>query len=185
MLPQPARAARLAPRARRVGAALAAAVLALALALLDTGSAQAATAAPRGCAPDPDFSYTNVSYSHIQGPPYTQGGPGHHLSIALSAGMTVTATATGTVSIGLSAIVAGAKADVSASLAVSFTASVTYTDSWTVPSNVTQGFLAAGASSRVMRWSHGRYNGACAWIVDGSGTLNAPYHLPAFWSWTS
>jgi hypothetical protein len=150
-----------------------------------TTPARAAQEVPSACPPDAAFSYGNVSYSHIQGPPYSQGPAGHHLSIQITAGMTMTATATITGSGSVSAIVAGARVDVSASLAVSLTASVTYGDTWTVPNGVKQGYLAAGAASRRMNWTHGQYNGACQWIVDGHGTLNAPYHLPAFWSWTT
>ncbi len=31
-----------------------------------------------------------------------------------------------------------------------------------------------------MAWSHGHYAG-CTWVIDRSGTLQAPYQLPYFW----
>jgi hypothetical protein len=92
---------------------------------------------------------------------------------------------TGSYSGGVSIVVANADYQVSALLAVTLSASVTYSDSWTVPAGVHQGYLDAGAVSDRMNWSHGSYNLGCAWIVNGSGVLNAPYHLPAFWSWTT
>lgn len=169
------------PRASRVLAAL----ISVALSLVVATPAGAATrTGTQACPPDPDFSYTNVRFGHIEGPPHSQGPAGHHLTISITAGMTLTATATVTGSWSVSAIVAGAKVDVSASLALALTASVTYGDTWVVPAGVTQGYLAAGAASKVMDWTHGQYAG-CRWVVDGHGTLDAPYHLPAFWSWTT
>ena len=144
-----------------------------------------AQSAPLACPRDTAFSYTAVAGSHIAAVPYAQGGPGHTLSIQLTAGAQVTATVTGSVSGGISAIIAGAQAEVSGSLATSLSAAITYGDQWTVPSGVTQGYLAAGATSDRMNWSHGSYNGGCKWIVDAHGTLNAPYHMPAFWNWTT
>ena len=134
---------------------------------------------------DAAFTYTKVTSSHLAGVPYSQGPAGHTLSIQLAAGVTVTATAQITGGFSLSAVVAGAQAQVSSALAIALSASVTYADAWTVPSGAHQGYLDAGAASDAMLWSHGQYNGACVWTVNGSGTLNSPYHLPAFWSWTT
>jgi hypothetical protein len=160
--------------------ALVAAAVALPLVL----AGPAASAQTAGCPPDPDFHYTNVKASHIAAL-YHQGDPGETLNLSLIVGVTVTATATGTVSGGLTAIVAGARVDVSASLAVSLAVSATASSTWTVPTTVHQGYLAMGAVSQSMSWTHGSYTLACRWVVDGAGTLNAPYHLPASWHWTT
>jgi hypothetical protein len=167
---------------------LTAALLAAALTGIGSVGAPAFAAVPQqrqGCAPDAAYSYGDIGESHLQGPPYSQGGPGQRLSIELTAGMAVSAILTGAASADLSAIVAGARTEVSASLGVTLTASLTYGDSWTVPSDVQEGYLAVGAASELMHWSYGEYNGACKWVVTESGSLNAPYHLPAFWAWTS
>ena len=169
--------------ARRSTALVAAVVAVVSLGLAPAASAS--TARPNACPADPAFSFSGVRSSHIAAVPYSQGPGGHLLSIQLSAGISATATFTGTVAGGASILVASADTQVSASLAVSVTANVTYGDSWTVPAGVSQGYLDAGASSDYMNWSKGSYNGACAWVVSASGTLNSPYHLPAFWSWTS
>ena len=159
-------------------------VSSLVTSLLGIG-AGTASASAMGCPPDKGFSYGAVTASHIAAVRPSQGPSGHTLGIALTAGIAVTATLTGSISGGIGVVVANAQVQVSGSLAVSITASVTYTDSWTVPPGVRQGYLDVGAISDHMNWSHGYYNGACRWIVDSSGTLNAPYQLPAFWSWTT
>jgi len=169
--------------ARRSTAVIAAIVAVLSMVLAP--AALASPNRPSGCPADPAFSFSGVRSSHIAGVPYSQGPPGHTLSIQLYAGIAVTATFTGSVSGGASILVASADTQVSAALAVSLSASVTYGDSWTVPAGVQQGYLDAGATSDYMNWSRGSYNGACVWVTTASGTLNSPYHLPAFWSWTS
>ena len=159
-------------------------VLTLVTSLIGIG-AGTALAKPMGCPPDPAFSYSNVAASHIAGVSYAQGGPGETIGSSLTAGITVTAQMTGSYSGGVSVVVANAQYQVSASLAVALTAAVTYSDTFPIPLTVHQGYLDAGASSDHMAWSHGSYNQGCVWIVNGSGYLNAPYHLPAFWHWTS
>ncbi len=163
---------------------LAAIVAALALVLGVTAAGPAA-AAPARCLPEDSYTYRNVKASHVTVVPYVQAGPGHTLSIQLSAGTTITAGLTGTATGGLSAVVAGAQASVSASLSVSMTATVTYGDTWTVPASAHQGYLDVGASSDSMTWKHGHYAASCSWVIDSTGTLNSPWHLPAFWSWTT
>jgi hypothetical protein len=161
--------------------ALVAAAVALPLVL----AGPVASAQTDGCPPDPDFHYTNVTYSHIVVGLPSSGTPGLDLTIAFKVGATVAATATGTVSGGINAIVAGARVDVSASLSVSMTAEITYSGSWRVPSGVHVGYLATGAQSRSMNWSYGSYSLGCQWIVHSTGTLRAPYQIPAFWTWTT
>ena len=153
--------------------------------LLGAPAALASQRQPLGCPADPAFSFSGVRASHIAGVLYSQGPPGHTLTIQLTAGISVTASYTGTVSGGASILVASAQTQVSASLALSLSASVTYGDSWTVPLGVQQGYLDAGASSDYMSWTKGSYSGGCVWVVSARGTLNSPWHLPAFWSWTS
>jgi hypothetical protein len=112
------------------------------------------------------------------------GDPGVTLSIAIYTGASITATANGTVSTEVSAIVASANVSYSISLAVTLTAGVTYTGSWTVPSGYTrQGYIGAGAFADRMAWSYGHYGGTggCTWIYDRWGTLQAPYRFPDIW----
>jgi hypothetical protein len=159
-------------------------VTALALTLVGVATNPAA-AAPARCLAADSYSYSNVRASHVTVIPYVQGDPGHTLSIQISAGTTIQASLTGTATGGISAVVAGAQTSVSASLSVAMTASVTYGDSWTVPTNVHHGYLDVGASSDAMTWKHGYYTPTCTWVIDHTGTLNSPWHLPSFWSWTT
>jgi hypothetical protein len=165
----------------------ASAVIAAASLALVGIAAGPALAKPAGCPPDVAYAYSAVTPSHIEatGVPYSIGGAGHHLGINLYAGVQVTASISGTATVSASALIAGAQVAVNASLAVTLSASVTYTDTWDVPLNVHEGYLGAGAISDAMHWTRSSYNGACKWLVNASGTLNAPYHMPAFWSWTT
>ncbi len=174
----------------RIAQIMKAVAIASVLVVLSTATGPVAEAAtgrahPDGCAPDAGFTFSAPVASHIAALPYNQGGPGHTLSISLTAGMTVQAQVGGSVTGGVSVLVASAQEQVSASLSVALTASVTYGDTWPVPLTAHQGYLDVGAASDSMSWTRGSYNGACVWIMNSRGTLNAPYHLPAFWSWTS
>lgn len=137
---------------------------------------------PDGCSPDAGYSYNSVRSYLYDMVPYSQGPGGHTLSIQITAGVSVTGTVGGQVSGDVNAIVAKAKVDVNASIALQLTASVTYGDSWTVPSTWRWGYLHAGANRDTMNWEYGYYNGACQYIVSRRGTANLPYHIPAFWS---
>ncbi|WP_405619422.1 hypothetical protein [Streptomyces sp. NBC_00076] len=151
-------------------------------ALLGATPAMAQVAAPQGCPPDPTYSYSNVSTHHVGMVPPASAPGGHTLSIAITAGTSVTGTVGGSVSGDVHAIVAGAKAQVNASIALTLSASVTYTDSWKVPSSWRIGYLHAGAQRKEMTWKYGHYKANCAWRTDRSGTAKLPYHIPAFWS---
>ena len=172
------------PHSQSVHRRLLAAAVCAAASIVGVG-ATSAVAAPARCAPEDDYSFGNVRASHLTVIPYAQGDPGNTLSIQILAGTTIQASASGTLTGGLSALVAGAQVSVSASLTVALTAGVTYGDSWQVPAGVHHGYLDVGASSDVMTWSHGYYDASCRWVVDHTGTLNSPWHLPTFWSWTS
>ena len=116
----------------------------------------------------------------------TSGGPQIPLTIALTAGLTVSGTIGGQVSGDVSLIVAGAQAQVNASLTTSLTAQVTYTAGpWTVPSNVHIGYLHAGADKESMVWKYGHYAATCAYVLNRSGSLDEPWHLPHFWATTA
>jgi hypothetical protein len=151
-------------------------------ALLGATPAMAQVAAPEGCPPDPTYSYSGVSSHNVGMVPPASAPGGHTLSIAITAGTSVTGTVGGSVSGDVNAIVAGAKAQVSASIALTLSASVTYSDSWKVPSSWRLGYLHAGAQRKQMTWKYGHYKANCAWHTDRSGTAKLPYHIPAFWS---
>jgi hypothetical protein len=134
------------------------------------------------CAPDAGYSVSNAVHNYKDLVPYASAPGGHTLSITITAGASVSATFSGSVEGGASAIIASAKAQWGLSFALTLTASVAYSDSWTVPSTWSSGQLHAGADRKSFKWTYGSFNGACQWIVSRSGTSNAPYHLPAFWS---
>lgn len=136
---------------------------------------------PMGCPYDYDYVYSNVSSHNVDMVPPASAPGGHTLSISLTAGLTVTGTVGGSVSGDVNLIVAGAKADVNASIALSIAASVIYTDTWTVPSTWTKGYLHAGAAKDKMNWAYGTEGGTCKWRVLRSVTADLPYQDPAFW----
>jgi hypothetical protein len=151
-------------------------------ALLGATPAMAQVAAPEGCPPDPTYSYSGVSSHNVGMVPPASAPGGHTLSIAITAGTSVTGTVGGQVEGSVNAIVAGAKAQVNSSIALKLEASVTYKDTWTVPSSWRLGYLHAGAHRDEMTWKYGHYKANCAWHTDRSGTAKLPYHIPAFWS---
>lgn len=158
------------------------AMTALLTAVLIGGGVSAAQAAtPDGCLPDPGYQYSNVVHNYIQMVPKNYGSGGTTVGISITAGASVTGTVGGSVSGDVSAIVAGAAASVNGSISYSMSASTTYSGSYTIPSSVSTGWIAAGANSDSMTWKHGSYNPSCSWVVDRSGTAKLPYHIPYFY----
>ncbi|WP_405879731.1 hypothetical protein OG762_14480 [Streptomyces sp. NBC_01136] len=169
--------------ARRYGARTLAAAAGMSLfALLGVTPAMAQAAVPQSCPPDPGYAYSGVSSHNVGMVPPASAPGGHTLSIAITAGTSVTGTVGGSVSGDVHAIVAGAKAQVNASIALTLSASVTYTDSWKVPASWRLGYLHAGAHRDQMTWKYGHYLANCSWHTDRSGTAKLPYHIPSFWS---
>lgn len=140
-----------------------------------------AGAAWAGCAPDAGYSTYGLAYHDVDMVSYSSAPGGHTLSIAISKGTTTTATISGSATAEEGIIIASAKETFGISLAKSWTASVTYTDSWKVPSSWSRGQLHAGSEHATYHWQYGQYNGACKWIVARSGTMSTPHHEPAFW----
>lgn len=112
--------------------------------------------------------------------PSSRGQGGHTLSIQIQAGTSITGTVGGSVGGDFNAIVADARADVNASISGTLSASITYGDSWTVPSSWSWGSLHAGASHDSMNWEYGYYEPTCNYHKIRDGPANLPYHLPTF-----
>lgn len=109
-------------------------------------------------------------------------GPGITLSIALARGHTVTTTVGGSRSFSASAIVASAKATISASISYAVTSSVTYTGSGTIPSTWSRGgYLHAGAHRYSCYRNEYESTPQCTDVVLGHGTTTSPSHIPSFW----
>ncbi len=147
-------------------------------------AASAAVSAPAlaGCAPDAAYSVTNAVYNHKDMVSYSSAPGGHTLSITITAGLSVTATFSGALQTEESIIIASAKETWGLSFALTLSASIAYSDSWTVPSTWAHGQLHAGADRKSFHWSYGHFAPTCSWVVVRSGTSIAPYHVPAFWS---
>lgn len=166
-------------RTAAVGATL------LALVAVGTSSAQAATPSavhPDNCGTESSYEYSAVKSQHVGMVPPSSAPGGHTLGITLTAGTSITGTISGSVQGEQSIIVAGAKETLGLSFALSMTASVSYSDSWKVPSSWRKGYLHAGADRDTMNWQYGHYGANCKWVVTRHGVAKLPYHLPAFWS---
>jgi hypothetical protein len=145
----------------------------------------AASAAPNvPCNGNHKYYITKKTGSeHINLVPRSSGSPGTDLSITLTAGATATATFTGALQTEESAIIASAKETISASIALSLTASITYTFHWKVPANYGKtGYLHVGAQRDIFSWKYG-YNDPpkCHFLRVKSGRSHAPYNLPYSW----
>lgn len=139
---------------------------------------------PLGCAPDYGYETTGTgTYKYDMVPPAYRD-PGQTLSISITAGLSVTGSIGGSVEGDESVIFATAKETVNASIAVSLTASVTYSASKTVPSGVHWGEEHAGATQQRFSWDYGHLTSACHWVKDRTGTGHEPYHIPSFWMTT-
>jgi len=181
---------------KRSGLALvAAAVACLAVpspAFADSGSvAQAPTTTIASKTPVPlagcsllyGYKYgSKVSHLVDMVPPARAQG-GHTLSIAITAGLSLSATVTGQVSGDVNAIIAGASTTFGVSYGLTLTAQVTYTDTWTVPSTWAWGSLHAGGSKDSMSWTYGYYSGnPCTYKTQRTGNADLPWKIPSFWS---
>jgi hypothetical protein len=162
-----------------------AAVLAAVIAATTLGASAPASAAsepqPNGCPPDPGYTFGDVHEQLADMVPAAMAQGGQTVTIAITAGASITGTVGGNVSGDVSAIVASAKVQVNADIALQLSASVSYSSSWTVPSNVQWGALHAGAQMKSMNWYFGSYNGACKYTIWRSGNARLAYHIPAFW----
>ena len=97
-------------------------------------------------------------------PARAQGG--HTLSITDHGQVSqLTASVGGSVEADASAIVASAKASINASVAFTLSASVSYGDSWTVPSSWAWGDLHAGATSQNFNWQYGTIQSNCVFAA--------------------
>ncbi|WP_405950740.1 hypothetical protein OG588_35025 [Streptomyces prunicolor] len=162
-----------------VGAAM------LALVAVGTTTAQAATSTtnrPNNCGTGSVYDFGTPKSARIGMVPPSSAPGGHTLGITLTAGTSITGTISGTVSGEEGIIVAKAKESVTASIALTMTASVSYSDSWKVPASWRKGYLHAGADRDTVNWSYGHYGANCKWVVTRHGVAKLPYHIPAFWS---
>jgi hypothetical protein len=148
------------------------------------GPASPAKATADGCAPDYNYSWSNTSSNKFDMVPYATAPGGHTLSITLTAGASVSITIGGSLETSQSVLIASAKESINASITGTLTASVSYSDSWTVPSGASYGELHAGAKRYFSHWSYGHDTPACTWLVTSTGNANMPWQLPAFWSVT-
>jgi hypothetical protein len=152
-------------------------------------AASAASAAPNvACSTNHKYYLTKKTGSdRINMVPRSSGSPGTDLSITLTGGATVTATFTGALQTEESAIVASAKQTISASIALSLTASISYTFHWLVPKNYGKtGYLHVGARRDIFTWRYGYNNPPrCGFHAIRSGTSHAPYSLPYSWHGSS
>ncbi|BBH16317.1 hypothetical protein Back2_06040 [Nocardioides baekrokdamisoli] len=134
-----------------------------------------------GCAPEESYGTANGSHNYKDLVPYVSAPGGHTLSITISAGISVSATVSGDISFDESAILFSAHQSLGVSVSASLSAGITYGDSWTVPATWTRGQLHAGADRESFTWQYLELQPTCKERVVGSGTANAPYHIPAFW----
>ena len=163
----------LVPKLRVVGIA---AIVSFA-AVVGLASPANAVTSPSLCPPETDVSFSNIKTGTIADEiVFGQGGV--TLSISESSGTTVTGTVGGSGTFSLSAIIAGAQTQVNASIAYSKTTTVTRGGTWTVPTSVSQGWLADGAQTRHFSWKQFRQNGNCTSTVTGTGTANMPVVAP-------
>lgn len=150
-----------------------------------TASASAAEASPnRGAitplcvAPDAGYSYVGRSITHIDHYRAT-GTQGMLLTVSVNSGVTLTGSVGGQVSGDLSAIIAGAKAQVDASIALSKTVGASASASWTVPT--ASGWLAVGATAQSGNWQYGYFDCTGRWVVQRSGSYRLPTIAPSFY----
>jgi hypothetical protein len=141
-------------------------------------------AAPLGCAPDADYSWSRTSSNKADMVPYATAPGGHTLSITITVGASISASIGGQLETDESVLIASAKESINAQISATLTASVSYSDSWKVPDDASYGELHAGANQYFSHWSYGHYTPACTWVVTSSGNANMPWHIPAFWSVT-
>jgi len=174
------------PLLARLGRGLLAVFLVATVLLTPGGAADASSSTQKACPPDYGYSYSGAKSRTVDMVLPASGGPRIPLTIALTAGLTVSGTVGGQVSGDVSLILAGAQAQVNAALTTSLTAQVTYTGGpWTVPSNVHIGYLHAGADKESMVWKYGHYAATCAYVLNRTGSLDEPWHLPHFWATTA
>jgi hypothetical protein len=170
---------------------VAAPLLAIGLVAVFATPANAATGSgvhPLGSCSPSDYYYhtTKTGSDNHDMVPETSGQPDTDLSITLTAGLTVTATFTGALQTEESAIIASAKETISASIALSLTASVAYGYHWLVPSNYGKtGYLHVGAQRDKMSWNWGHDTSTCGFTVLKTGTSTAPWDLPYSWHGSS
>jgi len=170
----------------RLSRAVLVAFLIVSVTITPGGGANAASRAAKARPPDYGYSYSRAGSHTVDMVLPSSGGPGIPLTIALTAGLTVSGTVGGQVSGDMNLILAGAQAQVNASLTTSLTAQVTYTGGpWTVPRNVHIGYLHAGADKESMVWKYGHYAPTCAYVLNRTGSLDEPWHLPHFWATTA
>lgn len=162
-------------RGRIIGKAAAAILPFLCLGI--ASPAEAGTSTPMGCPLEYSYSYSGVASTAIAHQT-VYGASGVTLSISETSGTTITGTVGGSGTVDVNAIVAGATAQVNASISLSKTSTVTRGGSWTVPSNQSTGWLADGAQANSMNWQYWRQNGNCTSTVVGSGSAKLPTLAP-------
>jgi hypothetical protein len=164
------------------------------LVMTAVSAAPIAASASASAAPNPACNGNHKYYitkktgsEHINLVPRTSGSPGSELTITLTAGASATATFTGALQTEESAIIASAKETISASIALSLTASIAYGFKWKVPENYGKtGYLHVGAQRDIFSWKYGYNNPPkCHFLRVKSGRSHAPYNLPYTWHGSS
>jgi len=129
-------------------------------------------------APDPGYAYVGRSITHIDW--YrAYGTKGLPLTVTINSGSSITGTIGGQVSGDIGAILAGAKAQVDASIALTKTVSASASTTWTVPT--ASGWLAVGALTQSGNWQYGNYDCTGRWVVQRSGSYALPTLMPVFY----
>ena len=170
---------RLIPRLRRgATSVIAGSLLAATLVAAPTAAHAAPTA---GCTYNPQYVFSSIYTTHINHT-IQWGYAGETLFAGLESGDTVTGTIGGSLETDASFFFASAKVSVNASIARSFTSTITMAGYWTVPSTYKgEAWFAAGAEADHMNWNYGARNGACQWITMRTGTANLPYRFPVWY----
>ncbi len=144
-----------------------------------------ATAGTQSCPVEHYYKYGGVtnSYKDATGVNPVYGQPGISVSIAITHGKSVNGTIGSALSGEASAIVASAKAEVNASIALTKTASVTYTGSVTIPKTWKNGgYLHVGGYTKKMTWYYANSTPTCGEHINRSGPANLPTSIPAYWT---
>lgn len=101
------------------------------------------------------------------------------LTLSITMGTAITGTVGGQVSGDVSLIVAGAKASVDSSIAMTKTIGATASTTWIVTTDT--GWLAVGAIAQSGNWQYGYFSCTGRWVIQRSGSYVLPTLAPAFY----
>lgn len=139
------------------------------------------SAGPHTFACPPEYSYTHSGNQTIfMDVKKNYGGRGVALSISVAIGVTVQAQISGSVAFEASAVIASAKTTYGLAFSASMTTTATFGGSWTVPTNVAEGWIAIGARANSTSWKKYQQMGNCTDKLIGSGTDKLPWKFPYF-----